>query len=313
MGYQVRFERRASAATRVEVVTEGVLTRRLRNDPELRDVGLVVFDEFHERNLDADVALALCREVQQTIRPDLRLLVMSATLGEMGARVAALLRDENGPEVPVIVSEGRSYPVETIYLGAPGAGWGELERATTNAVKDAVRACPDGDVLCFLPGAAEINRVVRDLQRELPNGVVALPLYGALIARRTGGGARAVETGHASRRREHANRRVFVDHQRCESGRGLGIVQDAQVRRSEGHDATGDDSRLPRIGGSKARASRAHRSWDVLSFMERGLERETSARHDTRDFASRLDSGGVRFSSVGRRRRGRHGLARPTA
>ena len=133
------------------------------------------------------------------------------------------------------------------------------------------------------------------------------------IARRTGGGARAVETGHASRRREHSNRRVFVDHQRRESGRGLGIVQDAQVRRSEGYDATGDDSCLPRIGGSKARASRAHRSWDVLSFMERGLERETSARHDTRDFASRLDSGGVRFSSVGRRRWGRHGLARPTA
>jgi len=180
VGYAVRFERAASSRTRVEVVTEGVLMRRLRRDPELADVGAIVFDEFHERHLDGDVALALCREAQRTIRPDLRLLVMSATLGEVGNRVAALLRDEDGPEVPIVISEGRSYPVETIYLGSPGLGFGELERATTNAVKDALRACPSGDVLCFLPGAAEINRVVRDLRRELPSGVAALPLYGAL-------------------------------------------------------------------------------------------------------------------------------------
>ena len=180
VGYRVRFESVVSADTRVEVVTEGVLVRRLRNDPELSGVAAVVFDEFHERSLDADVALALCREVQQTIRPDLRLLVMSATLGEVGTRVAALLRDEDGPEVPALVSEGKSYPVETVYLGAPGVGWGELERATVRAVKDAVRASPDGDVLCFLPGAAEIKRVVRDLRKELPSDVSALPLYGAL-------------------------------------------------------------------------------------------------------------------------------------
>ena len=248
VGYQVRFERRASAATRVEVVTEGVLTRRLRNDPELRDVGLVVFDEFHERNLDADVALALCREVQQTIRPDLRLLVMSATLGEMGARVAALLRDENGPEVPVIVSEGRSYPVETIYLGAPGAGWGELERATTNAVKDAVRACPDGDVLCFLPGAAEINRVVRDLQRELPNGVVALPLYGALSQE---------EQAAALAPSKPGTRRVVVSTPIAESSltiNGVKVVVDSGLCKTPKFDARKGMTRLETTRVSRASA-----------------------------------------------------------
>ncbi|OUS46193.1 ATP-dependent helicase HrpB [Ostreococcus tauri] len=185
VGYAVRFERKASSRTVVEVVTEGVLMRRLRRDPELAGVGAVIFDEFHERHLDGDLALALCREAQRTIRPDLRLLVMSATLGAVGTRVADLLRDDAGEEggsedVPIIVSEGRSYPVETIYMGPPGVGFGELERAATKAVKEAIRTTPDGDVLCFLPGAAEINRVVRELQGELPNNVTALPLYGAL-------------------------------------------------------------------------------------------------------------------------------------
>ena len=180
VGYQVRFDRVIGRETRIEVVTEGVLVRRLRADPELKDVAAIVFDEFHERNLDADIALALCREVQQTIRPDLRLLVMSATLGNVGERVADLLRDDGGGEVPIIVSEGKSYPVETIYCGTPGLGWGELEREVVKTVKDAVRACPDGDILCFLPGAAEINRVIKELKSELPKGVDALPLYGAL-------------------------------------------------------------------------------------------------------------------------------------
>ena len=248
VGYRVRFESVVSADTRVEVVTEGVLVRRLRSDPELRGVAAVVFDEFHERSLDADVALALCREVQQTIRPDLRLLVMSATLGEVGARVAALLSDEDGPEVPVIVSEGKSYPVETVYLGPPGVGWGELERATVRAVKDAVRACPDGDVLCFLPGAAEINRVVRDLRKELPSDVSALPLYGALSQQ---------EQAAALAPSRPGTRRVVVSTPIAESSltiSGVKVVVDSGLCKTPKFDARKGMTRLETTRVSKASA-----------------------------------------------------------
>ena len=248
VGYRVRFESVVSADTRVEVVTEGVLVRRLRNDPELSGVAAVVFDEFHERSLDADVALALCREVQQTIRPDLRLLVMSATLGEVGTRVAALLRDEDGPEVPALVSEGKSYPVETVYLGAPGVGWGELERATVRAVKDAVRASPDGDVLCFLPGAAEIKRVVRDLRKELPSDVSALPLYGALSRE---------EQAAALAPSRPGTRRVVVSTPIAESSltiSGVKVVVDSGLCKTPKFDSRKGMTRLETTRVSKASA-----------------------------------------------------------
>lgn len=248
VGYRVRFESVVSADTRVEVVTEGVLVRRLRNDPELSGVAAVVFDEFHERSLDADVALALCREVQQTIRPDLRLLVMSATLGEVGTRVAALLRDEDGPEVPALVSEGKSYPVETVYLGAPGVGWGELERATVRAVKDAVHASPDGDVLCFLPGAAEIKRVVRDLRKELPSDVSALPLYGALSRE---------EQAAALAPSRPGTRRVVVSTPIAESSltiSGVKVVVDSGLCKTPKFDSRKGMTRLETTRVSKASA-----------------------------------------------------------
>jgi len=250
VGYQVRFDRVVGADTRVEVVTEGVLVRRLRADPELRDVAAVIFDEFHERNLDADVALALCREVQQTIRPDLRLLVMSATLGKVGERVAQLLTDEGdgATAVPIIVSEGKSYPVETIYLGPPGVGFGELERATTSAVLTAVRAASSGDVLCFLPGAAEINRVIRDLRRDLPSNVDAVPLYGALTQE---------EQNLALAPSKPGRRRVVVSTPIAESSltiSGVTVVVDSGLCKSPRFDARKGMTRLETTRISKASA-----------------------------------------------------------
>ena len=167
VGYRVRMDSQVSSQTRIEVVTEGILTRRLQRDPELAGVGLVIFDEFHERNLHSDLALALCRDVQQGLREDLRLLVMSATLD--GERIAALL------EAPRLRSEGRSYPVDIRYL-APQPGQ-RMEVATAMAVRQAV-ADEQGDVLVFLPGTGEIRRC-EQLLRDL-GSVVCTPLYGDL-------------------------------------------------------------------------------------------------------------------------------------
>src|SRR5882757_5241635 len=146
VGYRVRFGSKISRATRIEVVTEGVFTRRVLDDPGLDGVAALLFDEFHERSLDADLGLALARDVQQGLREDLKILVMSATLD--GARVGRLLGD-----APVIVSEGRAFAVETRYLGRkPDV---PLERQMADAIASALRADP-GSVLAFLPGAAEI-------------------------------------------------------------------------------------------------------------------------------------------------------------
>ena len=141
VGYRVRFSSKVSRATRIEVVTEGIFSRQILDDPELSDVAVVLFDEFHERSLDADLGLALARDAQTGLREDLRILVMSATLD--GARVARLLGD-----APVVASEGRAFAVETRYLGRkPDV---PLERQMTDAVLAALRADP-GSVLAFLP------------------------------------------------------------------------------------------------------------------------------------------------------------------
>ena len=171
VGYTVRLERRVSARTRIEVVTEGILTRRLQQDPELAGTGLVIFDEFHERSLDADLGLALTLDIQRGLRDDLRILVMSATLD--AARVAAHLGD-----APVIDAPGRVFPVETRYLD-------KAQRQTIAA--DAVRAVhraldeTDTSILVFLPGEAEIRRTEEALNTSgLPKNTVVRPLYGAM-------------------------------------------------------------------------------------------------------------------------------------
>lgn len=160
VGYRVRHESRSSAETRILVVTEGVLVRRLQIDPSLSGVSAVVFDEFHERSIDADLSLALCREAQLSLRPEIRLLVMSATLGEVLApAVAALLGDS-----PALRSEGRSYPVAVRYVGAKplamlAASSREIESEMSAAIRNVLRENNEGDVLAFLPGEREIRNV----------------------------------------------------------------------------------------------------------------------------------------------------------
>lgn len=165
VGYRIRFEQKISSRTRVEVVTEGVLTRMMQHDPSLSGVGLVVFDEFHERTLTADLALALCLEVQE-LREDLKILIMSATMDT--ARVSALLGS-----VPVITGECRCFPVSVTYL--PRQDMKSMEVRTVTAIHR-VLADHGGDVLVFLPGAGEIIAV----QQQIAADVLCLPLYGNL-------------------------------------------------------------------------------------------------------------------------------------
>jgi ATP-dependent helicase HrpB len=171
VGYHVRFERRLGPATRVRVLTEGLLNRMLLADPFLEGVGAVVLDEFHERSLHADLALGLLREIQESVRPDLIILIMSATID--AAPVAAFLRD-----APVFDSPGRSFPVEIRYRPTPPAG--RLD-AVAAAVVDEVGENPAGDVLVFLPGAEEIRRVARSLASFADrSGTLIAPLHGQL-------------------------------------------------------------------------------------------------------------------------------------
>ena len=173
VGYRTRLDTRVSRETRLTVLTEGVLTRMLQSDPALEGVGLVIFDEFHERSLNADLGLALCLDARANLRDDLRLLVMSATLD--AAPVAALLGG-----APVLTSEGRAHPVETRHLPRPDARG--LAGATARAVRHALDEGA-GDILVFLPGAAEIRRVERQLlEAPLPAGAAVHALYGELPA-----------------------------------------------------------------------------------------------------------------------------------
>jgi ATP-dependent helicase HrpB len=169
IGYRIRFESKISGQTRIEVVTEGILTRKIQADSNLEDVGLIIFDEFHERSLQADLALALALQVQQILRSDLRILIMSATLD------AATLSDRLGM-APVVTSEGRQFPVEVRYVSQESDK--RIAEQTTLAIRKAVRE-QMGDVLVFLPGAGEIRQTQQNLEAE-PVAAVVVPLYGDL-------------------------------------------------------------------------------------------------------------------------------------
>ncbi len=168
VGYRIRFDNCVSDKTKIEVVTEGILTRMLQSDNAIENVGLVIFDEFHERSLFADVALALARESQQVLRPDLRLMVMSATLNL--PVLSSLLKSK------VVQSEGRQYPVEIKYDGDTDLMM--LPELSARLVKKVIQN-EDGDVLVFLPGEGEIKKCEAILKRTL-NGVLVYPLYGQL-------------------------------------------------------------------------------------------------------------------------------------
>lgn len=189
VGYQVRFERRLSAATRIEVLTEGLLLRRLQADPELTGVGLVVFDEFHERSLQADLSLALCLDVCAGLRDDLRLLAMSASLDT--APLARLMG------ATTVTAEGRLYPVDIHYADRDAESRDPVP-ATLGAVQNALQVC-DGDLLVFLPGRREIDRLRERIAAHWGSALVVDTLYGDMpasaqdaVLQREGGGRRVI-------------------------------------------------------------------------------------------------------------------------
>ncbi|HCX22529.1 MAG: ATP-dependent helicase HrpB [Flammeovirgaceae bacterium] len=168
VGYRVRFDNKVSEKTKIEVLTEGILTRMIHSDNSLEGVGIVIFDEFHERSIHADVALALCREAQQVLRPDLKIMVMSATLDM--PQLTALLK------APAVVSEGRQYPVEMKYTGDQ-----DMMMLPEMAARTILQASREqkGDILAFFPGEGEIRKTEELLKRDL-KGFAIHPLYGML-------------------------------------------------------------------------------------------------------------------------------------
>jgi ATP-dependent helicase HrpB len=186
VGLRARFDSRTSAKTRVLVVTEGVFTRMVLDDPELSGIAAVLFDEFHERSLDADFGLALALETRAALRPDLRLVVMSATLDD--ARISTHLG-----EAKLIRSEGRAFPIETRYRGRDQNA--RIEAEVASAIRAAIGA-EEGSILAFLPGQGEIERTLRLLEEaKLPDTVDLCPLYGALPPERQDAAIRPAAAG----------------------------------------------------------------------------------------------------------------------
>lgn len=176
IGYQVKNDRKISENTVLEIVTEGILSRRLLSDPELNDVGLIIFDEFHERTIHSDLALMLALEIQQTIREDLKLLVMSATID------TNVISEYLG-KAPIIKCPGRAYPVSVDYVSSKDYQTNShLSSKVINTLKSVLSADKQGDTLVFLPGQADIKRCLSEAQNTFsdnPN-LIFLPLYGGL-------------------------------------------------------------------------------------------------------------------------------------
>jgi len=247
VGYQIRFDRQVSGATRIEVVTEGILTRRIQGDNELQDTGLVIFDEFHERSIHADLALALCLDLCQ-LREDLRLLVMSATMDT--GPVSELLGN-----VPVVKGEGGTHPVNIAYLPRPSAG--SIADTTAAGIRRAVGK-NSGDVLAFLPGAGEIKDVARQLKDDPPtDNIIIAPLFGNLSQKEQD---RAITPDSGGRRRIILSTSIAETSLTIE---GIGCVVDSGWSRRPRFDPGSGLSRLTTVRVSKAaadqRAGRAGR------------------------------------------------------
>ena len=238
VGYRTRGDSRVGPRTRIEVVTEGVLTSRLQRDPTLDGVGVVIFDEFHERHLQSDVGLALALRTQRLVRHDMRLLVMSATLD--GESVSRYLGD-----APIVTSEGRTYDVDTRYL-QPRGGSG-LASVLAPTIHSALSRDP-GDLLVFLPGAGEIARAEEMLRGELSGDVVVMPLHGSLDATSQD---RAIKPEARGRRKivlatSIAETSLTID--------GVRIVIDTGVSRVPRFDPSTGMTRLDTVRVSKASA-----------------------------------------------------------
>lgn len=239
VGYRVRMDSRVSAATRIEVVTEGIFLRRLQSDASLDGVSAVLFDEFHERSLDADLALAFCLQTRDLLRDDLRLVVMSATLD--GGPVAALLGG-----APLVTSEGRAFPVETRWLepvptDRPDA---HMARAIRRALAE-----EQGSILAFLPGSGEIRRVERLLaEGPLPANVLLTPLYGDMSLEAQDTAIRPAPTGQ---------RKVVLATSIAETSltiEGIRIVIDSGLSRLQRFDPRSGMGRLETVKSSRASA-----------------------------------------------------------
>ena len=267
IGYQTRDERHIGANTRVEVVTEGVLTRRLQNDPTLDGYGLVIFDEVHERNLPTDIGLALLLDARATVRPDIRVLAMSATPDTKG--LLAVL----GASTPVVASDGRLHPVDIVWL--PMSKTDRVPEATAAAVQRALRE-QTGDVLVFLPGIGEIRRVQQLLAGAGQDDVDVYPLAGALSMS---------EQDQALARSAPGRRRVVLSTDIAESSltvEGVRVVVDAGLARVPRFDQRSGMSRLTTVTTSRAsadqRAGRAGRTepgaaYRLWSKLEHGTRR----------------------------------------
>ncbi len=294
VGYQTRDERRISSRTRIEVVTEGVLTRRLQNDPELPGVGLVIFDEVHERNLTTDLGLALALDVAATIRPDLRLLAMSATPDVEG--LTKLL------DAPVIMSEGRMFDIEMHWMprapaGAPrgsgrrpggrsarpargGSGPSGGNRIEADVVTAVLRALREqaGDVLVFLPGIGEIRRTESMFRDNIAPDVDVFALAGALSL---------AEQDEALAPSRPGRRRVVLSTDIAETSLtvdGVRVVVDAGLAREPRFDARSGMTRLTTVAASRAsaeqRAGRAGRTEPGAAYrLWSKLEHGTRAKH----------------------------------
>ena len=228
VGYRVRLDSRVSARTRIEIVTEGILTRLIQSDPALSDYAAVLFDEFHERSLHADLGLALARESQQALREDLRILVMSATLDT--EPLARLLDD-----APVISTQGRAHPVDVRYVPPPHDR--ELLVHAANTVRQALADDP-GSILVFVPGVGEIRNLAERLSGHLPDDVILAPLYGDLGADEQDAAISPPPQGH---------RKVVLATAIAESSltiEGIRIVIDAGLQRRSLFDPNGGMSRL---------------------------------------------------------------------
>lgn len=250
VGYRIRGEAKVGRTTRIEVVTEGILTRMIQNDPSLDGIGALIFDEFHERSLNADLGLALALEVRAALRGDLILLAMSATLD--AAPVAVLMGD-----APVITSAGRAFAVETRWLARPLGPKARPETEAAALVEQALKETDAGGVLVFLPGEGEIRRVEAALKSRLPSGCDVRPLFGAMdfaaqraaLAPMTSGRRIVLATSIAETSLTIPDVRVVVDAGRARRARfdaasGMARLVTERVTRAEAEQRRGRAGRV---------------------------------------------------------------------
>jgi ATP-dependent helicase HrpB len=242
VGYRVRLDSKVSARTKVEVVTEGIFTRRIQSDPSLENIGLVIFDEFHERSLDTDLGLALTLDVQRGLRPDLKVLVMSATLDDQA--LAGFIGGEQ--PAPILRSVHRPFPVTTTY--APSVPQARLHDAMATTIRRALDESP-GSVLAFLPGEGEIRRTQEALENgSLPRDVAVMPLFAALSLE---------DQQRAITPAQNGQRKVVLATTIAETSltiQGVGIVVDSGVKRVPRFDPRRGMTELETVRVSRAAA-----------------------------------------------------------